>query len=441
MGAKGLMAGSQRSGPLPRLALFGEFSAGKSSIVNLLLGRDVLPTSVLSSTRRPTFVRYAPDLQIEAISEEGKREPVSLEVVKTFAQEDIRHLNIGMPNELLRHVEVLDTPGFADPFHDPERTLDVVESADICIWCTLATQAWRQSELRIWSSLPARLRTHGILVVTHIDALAHRGERRRILTRLKREAGNLFAEIVLLAVPDAMRAMRADGQIIDAHLWRDSGGSALIAALEGAVINYHKARGESTGLEKASWTGIGSPPTTSSPPITSTVSTAAQPAGAVEAPPPPMTPAPAPETSSAPPEPDAAADLQRFLARVMESVPACCAAAWVDLAGRAVLQLRGPDNTGEIPGITALGEAVTELFQGSNVQRIEGLFRRSRGLAEDERHYFQEIVIIADDCVGIFLRDQSRADRSLIVVSDRTVNLGMVLARARGLLESPDRLI
>jgi Dynamin family len=430
---------------VPRLALFGEFSAGKSSIINLLLGRDILPTSVLSSTRRPTYVRYAPDLQIEAISEIGKRESVAPDVVKTFAREDISHFNIGMPNELLRHVEVLDTPGFADPFHDPERTLDVVESADICIWCTLATQAWRQSERRIWSSLPARLRTHGILVVTHIDTLAHRGERRRIRARLKREAGELFAEIVLLAVPDAVRAMRPNGHIVDAHLWRDSGGSALIAALEGAVINYRKARGESEGLEEASWTGIGSPPTTSSPPpTTSTVSTAAVPAEAVEATTPTPTPTPttpAPETSSAPQESVVGAELQRFLARVMESVPACCAAAWVDLAGREVLQLCGPDDTGEIPGTTALGEAVTELFQGSNVQKIEGLFRRSRGLAEDERHYFQEIVIIADDCVGIFLRDQSRADRSLIVVSDRTVNLGMVLARARGLLESPDRLI
>jgi hypothetical protein len=62
-------------------------------------------------------------------------------------------------------------------------------------------------------------------------------------------------------------------------------------------------------------------------------------------------------------------------------------------------------------------------------------------LAEGERRDIQEIVIIADDCVGLFLRDQSRADRGLVVVSDRTVNLGMVLAKARGLLESPDRLI
>jgi hypothetical protein len=411
------MAGSQSSRPLPRLALFGEFSAGKSSIINLLLGCDILPTAVLSSTRRPTYVRYAPDVQIEAMSEKGASEPISPDVIKAPVREDIGHFNIGMPNELLRHVEVLDTPGFADPFHGPERTLDVVKRADICMWCTLATQAWRHSERRIWSSLPARLRTHGILVVTHIDTLEHRGERRRIRARLKREAGDLFAEIVLLAVPDAKRAMRADGQIVDAQLWRDSGGGALIAALETAVINYRKAHGEKVDLEKASWRGIGAPPTRS-------VSTAVTQAGAIEATttpapdtaapapdtaaPAPDTAAPAPDTAvpapdtavpapdtavpapdtavpasntpSVPPESVVAAELRRFLARVMETVPACLAAAWVDLAGRKVLQLCGPDS--EILGTTALGEAVTELFRGSNVQRIEGLFRRSHGLAE-----------------------------------------------------------
>jgi hypothetical protein len=374
-------------------------------------------------------LRYAPELRVEAISENGKRESVSPEVIKALAREDISHFNIGMPNELLRHVEVLDTPGFADPFHNPKRTLDVVGRANICIWCTLATQAWRQSERRIWSSLPARLRTHGILVATHIDTLEHRGERRRVQARLKREAGDLFAEIVLLAIPDAMRAMRADGQIADPVLWQDSGGSALIAALERAVFNYHKARGESRGVENASWIGIGSAP------IKSAVPAAAPPAEAIEA-----TTTPTPDTSSVPPESVEAPELQRFLARVMETVPACLVAAWVDLARREVLQLRGSD-TGEVLGTTALGEAVTELFRGSNVQKIEGLFRRTHGLGEDERHYIQEIVIIADDCVGIFLRDHSRADRGLVVVSERTVNLGMVLSRARVVLESPDRLI
>jgi hypothetical protein len=450
------MAGSQRPGPVPCLALLGEFSAGKSSIVNLLLGRDMLPTAVLSSTRWPTYVRYAPYLRIEAISERGKREQVSLDAIKTLVRDDLSYLDVGAPNDVLRYVELLDTPGFADPFQDPERTLGVVEGADICIWCTLATQAWRQSERQIWLSLPARFRTSGILVVTHTDSLAHRGEQSRVRDRLEREASDLFSDIVLLSVPNAVRAVQADGRIVDAELWRDSGGSALVAALQKAVINYHKAGGEDAGVKEvggAAWIGIEFAGTDS------TVSPAATEVTATPAPqrlaPAPWkrtavtevtaTPAPSkhpatevtatePEMSSVPPESDGAVELQRFLATVMETVPACLASAWIDLTGRRVLQFQGPEGD-DTAGSTALGEAVTEMFQGGNVQRIEQLFKRFRGLAEDERRYFQEIVIMSDDCMGIFLRHQSRGDRSLVVVSDRTVNLGMVLAKTRGLLE------
>jgi dynamin family protein len=413
------------------VALFGEFSAGKSSIVNLLVGRDILPTAVLSSTRRPTYVRYAPSLRIEAISEKGDREPISPDAIKALAREDISHFDIGMPNDLLRRVEVLDTPGFADPFHHPERTLAAVDSADICIWCTLATQAWCQSERQIWLSMPTRLRTSGILVATHIDTLAHGREQQRVRTRLKREAGEFFSDIVLLAVPDAMRALQADGRITDPDLWQRSGGSALIAALQGAAVKYRKVRSERKGVEfdeaaHALWTGTGFAPTDSA------ASTAPTQAGAPAA--------PAPETSEDPPDSAAAAEQQRFLARVMDTVPACLAAVWIDLAGRRVPQLRRPD-TGEIIGTAILGKAITELFQSSNLQRIEKLFKGSSGPADDDTHSSEEIVIITDDCVGILFQNRPKVDRALMVVTDRTVDLGMVLARARRLLRSTDLLV
>jgi hypothetical protein len=253
-----------------------------------------------------------------------------------------------------------------------------------------------------------------------------------------------------------VRAVQADGRIADAELWRDSGGSALVAALQKAVINYHKAHGEDAGFEAvggAAWIGIEFAQTDSavSPAAVQVTATPApqrlerapwkrSATTTVTATPESetsnlRTATPEPETSDLPPETADAVELQRFLATVMETVPACLASAWIDLTGRSVLQFRGPEGD-ETVETAALGEAVTDLFQGSNVQRIEQLFKRFRGLAEDERRYFQEIVIISDDCVGIFLRHPSRTDRSLVVVSDRTVNLGMVLAKTRGLLES-----
>jgi Dynamin family len=369
------MASSHRSGPLPCLALCGEFSAGKSSIINLLLGCDMLPTSVLSSTRRPTYLRFAPELRIEAISESGERDPVSVETISTLSREDISHFDVGMPSELLRHVELLDTPGFADPFHDHQRTLDAVEGANICIWCTLATQAWRESEHQTWLSLPSHFQANGILVVTHVDTLTYSGEQQRVRTRLGREAGDLFGEIVLLSVPDAMRAMRGGG-ITDPGLWQDSGGGALVAALEKVVTGYHAARRTSPDeTTETPWTGLGFQP------VEFMIATAApQPEAPQEA--------LAPAASDVACEPVALLEPQRFLARVMETVPACLATAWIDLAKHEILMLR-ENEPGETTANTVLGNAITDLFQAANVQRMEEAFNRARGLSEDGGPYLR----------------------------------------------------
>lgn len=428
------MAGFQRSwsGPLPCLAVFGEFSAGKSSIINLLLGHDMLPTAVLSSTHRPTYVRHAPNLQFGAIFEDGTRKPISPDAVKTLQREDISYFDIGMPNELLLDIELLDTPGFADPYQDTKRALDVVENVDICIWCTLATQAWRQSERQTWLSLPERFRTNGILVVTHIDTLAHRDEHQRVRSRLEREVRDLFGDIVLLAVPEAMRARQADGQIGDPKLWQDSGGKALATALQRAVIQHGKTpkqHARFNDVKEAPRAESGVAPTSPAPPAAA--SRAVAPQGMEAA---------ASAASAVPLNPVAAAELQIFLVRTIQDVPACLAAAWIDLTGRRVLQLHGVD-LNDVTGPPSLGEAIADLFQGGHVRTIEGLFKRARGMPKDERHYFQEIIIIADEYVGVLLRDQSRGDRGLVVVCDKAVNLGMALTRVRGLLASTEHLI
>jgi hypothetical protein len=435
----------QRPGHLPCLALCGEFSAGKSSIVNLLLGCDMLPTSVLSCTRRPTRLRYAPSLQIEAISDGGAREPVSPEAIAMLSREDIDHFDVGMPADLLRHVELLDTPGFADPFHDHQRTLDALESADVCVWCTLATQAWRESERQTWLNLPSRFRGGGILVVTHVDTLADRREQMRVRTRLEREAGDLFGDIVLLSVPDAVRAAQADNRTADPGLWRDSGGNAFVAALEKAVARRHAAHGRSTGdaaatLQTEPGSGFGAVFGFRPAAVESAAAAAEPPADAA-------VPAPAnaaAEPADDKPAPAPASESERFLTRVMETVPACLAAAWIDLAGRELLLLRehapGDIANSEVAINGVLGKAITDLFHGANVEKIESAFRHSRGRPEAERHYFQEIFILTDDCVGIFIRSSSRTDRALAIITDKTVNLGMVLSRARSLVAATDPL-
>jgi hypothetical protein len=265
--------------------------------------------------------------------------------------------------------------------------LDVLEDVDICIWCTLATQAWRHSERQTWLSLPPRLRAHGILVATHIDTLAYAGERERVRSRLEHEARDLFGDVVLLSVPDAMRAKQADGQIADPDLWRQSGGKALAAALGRAAVEFHKIRESAEELPA-----------------------------------------------------EAAADLQTFLATVMETVPACQAAAWINLAERRVLRLNGIRTDGNTRH-ARLGQAIADLLRGEHIRKIDQMIRRPRRTARGDSLSLREVIISSKGYVGVLLLAPFRSDRALVIINGRTGNLGLALAQARDLIAGTGHLV
>lgn len=52
--------------------LVGEISAGKSSLLNFLIGRDVLPTSVRESRSVPCRLRYGTEKSAKLIDDSGK---------------------------------------------------------------------------------------------------------------------------------------------------------------------------------------------------------------------------------------------------------------------------------------------------------------------------------------------------------------------------------
>lgn len=51
----------------------GEISAGKSSLLNFLIGRDVLPTSVRESRSVPCRLRYGTEKSAKLIDDSGEK--------------------------------------------------------------------------------------------------------------------------------------------------------------------------------------------------------------------------------------------------------------------------------------------------------------------------------------------------------------------------------
>lgn len=121
--------------------------------------------------------------------------------------------------------------------------------------------------------------------------------------------------------------------------------------------------------------------------------------------------------------------LDDTLQRALTSIPECVAAGFVDLSSGMVLSIKTVDShPSEV--FDMLAAATADLFQGPNVVAIEKVFKKSRGLPENEQHYFQEIIVNSDNLIHVFLRGK-RQQQVVCFVCRKGANLGMVLTKAR----------
>jgi hypothetical protein len=75
--------------------------------------------------------------------------------------------------------------------------------------------------------------------------------------------------------------------------------------------------------------------------------------------------------------------------------------------------------------------ATADLFQGTNVSSIEKMFKKVRGVKDDGSHYFQEIIVMSENLVHVFLRSKRYPDQAAVFVCRKSVNIGMALTKSR----------
>ena len=132
------------------IALVGEFSAGKTSIVNRILSLDnpnipLLPVSTKATTAIPTYITggvgtlfmfVAPNNEQKSISEKTFKR-VNKEVLDRIdgMSSLIKYFVMTYQNPNLNNLSILDTPGFnSNDKEDAERTIEVINECDALFW-------------------------------------------------------------------------------------------------------------------------------------------------------------------------------------------------------------------------------------------------------------------------------------------------------------------
>lgn len=128
------------------IAFVGEFSAGKTSIVNRILGsKDLLAVSAEATTAIPTYIIGGEKQSFSFVSPDDKMKALSEATFRKVSKQVLANVK-GAPKLLkyfvmtsnaagLDGISILDTPGFSsNDSEDAIRTVDVINECDALYW-------------------------------------------------------------------------------------------------------------------------------------------------------------------------------------------------------------------------------------------------------------------------------------------------------------------
>jgi GTP-binding protein EngB required for normal cell division len=228
------------------VAVMGEFNAGKSSFVNALCGADVAPTGVTPTTATVNVLRYGAEPAARVVAQDGGTRPLPAADVARFltglrAHEAraIRIVEIFLPVETLRRVEIVDTPGLNSILAEHERvTREFLQEADAIVWVFGIGQAAKATE-RAALELAHGAGKRVLGVLNKVDR-AEPSEIEAVVDHVARSLGDLVETIVPFSATRATAA-RAAGQ-------NDPALAALSTALDERFFTQARALKRATAI-------------------------------------------------------------------------------------------------------------------------------------------------------------------------------------------------
>lgn len=193
------------------VVVIGDFNRGKSTLINALLGEDIVTINELPETVTINRIQYGSELAIYINLTNGIQIPLDKEQLKSeelkqiLAQQPypVKDLSIQTPNELLkRGLCLVDTPGTGDIFkHFDPKIHTYLSKADLVIFVLSVPAPFSESEqefLKI-SVIPQDF-PKVLFILNSMDTIPKEQDVERLFNNTYKKISNLFPNPQLFAI-------------------------------------------------------------------------------------------------------------------------------------------------------------------------------------------------------------------------------------------------
>jgi len=170
------------------VAVFGRFKAGKSSFLNCLIGRDLLPVGVVPVTSVVGEIRYGPQERAEIRFLDGRAEQVPVDEIGPYIDEArnpenrkrVALVSVELPTlARFRGIRFVDTPGLESVLsHNTDASLEWLPNVGLAIVAVGVDPPLSQRDVELIRQL-SRYTPNISLLLTKVDVLKE-DERRQV---------------------------------------------------------------------------------------------------------------------------------------------------------------------------------------------------------------------------------------------------------------------
>ncbi|NWF52502.1 MAG: dynamin family protein [Nitrospirae bacterium] len=139
------------------LVVLGQFKRGKTTLINALLGSEILPTAVIPLTSIATILKYGEELKINVFFNDGRVTEIIPEDLREYVTEkgnpknekDVFEVVITYPSPYLKDgVRLIDTPGVGSVFeHNTDVAYQYLPKSDAALFLLSVDQPVSKAEM------------------------------------------------------------------------------------------------------------------------------------------------------------------------------------------------------------------------------------------------------------------------------------------------------